>query len=1122
MIFRAFLLALVALMLGVPGACAHAADAPQLKSVQVSPSGGVLLARFGSNVASVKAGATVAINGGEPIALSDPAYDASSNSDWVWWPLGPRRVEVALDDDDATPAGTWGVRDSSNTAFDPGYYQFANSRFRQSVDPAATATYKHTMPAPGRYRLSAGIVWLYGPDRTTAQTYTVSDGQGEVGKFVVDMTKPPSWDRVDNLVRLHDLGRVTLRDTTLSIAVSNGATAGVLATDALYLELDLPPPVAPGDKVTFTAPAGTVTTTAGDVGETTSAPVAHTTDDVWFPYDSTRKPAMAVGYNKTFDEYDFGSRTYANRWMATTGWKPITGTIATDDRGNLTAITGTAGTLLWSPFGGSDEVAAWPNAPLSGTAVIRFHNPLGAADPGCVLSLTQSPGYTFGRAWTGVPDADGKYTLKIPFTHPDFVPLGQATVPYYDQNTYEVALKTTNIITDVEFYIEEETPAGYPSMTHPAAIERFKDRGFGCLRFLDSMAGNSPNTVEYEDWPPSGVPGFWWHNSAEVAGGHRNLVDVGLASIAPVDSGDMARWCRKANGVGWVKATTAAPHGLKTGQRPVCRGPKWPDTSDLAFDSNIPDGSKVDLGHFQCVVTGPTTLLIQVSCPSGDQTRIAGTATLGASHTLAGYRLQMSYDPVVPYADLMTFARECGFGPWVVVPHLMSDAGIAAMADATLAGIPAGTKVRVEYSNEPWNIADAFQQQSYFDAHQYRLAYLNSAGTPEPERSDPTGATRVVPRDWMECYCHLAANAHRIFRERFVAAGRPAEDVVRVMGSQAAWPGFPTQSIANYAFEHRITFDELAIENYCGSAPANTGSYATATTAAFDRLDADGLIDVLGIGELLGGREKKYRAHRAVLDGADSVAGTPFAGYFAGVKLVSYEGGITVVTGDTSEGGRRLLQLAHRTYRHPRMYRYELARLQNLDVNCGCTLSVRYNADKTDSVGGIVTWCEWPLYNGPVGTGAPGENRNPWDVWSHRAQTAGAMRTWAAAALAGGPPPPPPPPVTPVAPDTIGDRIAEAEAAADELRRALADADAATKAWAESEAALRAKVDAARDRVARASAGLTAGLAKVGPAYRKDKEGEGMSVYLPDGDGKGKVKTIRPVAPTTAVPAQSK
>jgi hypothetical protein len=142
---------------------------------------------------------------------------------------------------------------------------------------------------------------------------------------------------------------------------------------------------------------------------------------------------------------------------------------------------------------------------------------------------------------------------------------------------------------------------------------------------------------------------------------------------------------------------------------------------------------------------------------------------------------------------------------------------------------------RVEYSNEPWNIAASFLQQGYFDAHQHHLAYLDSIGTPEPEPSDPTGATRAVPRDWMECYCHLAANAHRIFKAKFDAAGRSA-DLVRVMGSQASWPGFPTQSIANYAFEHHIAFDELAIDTYSGSAPAQTGSYATDATAAYDRL----------------------------------------------------------------------------------------------------------------------------------------------------------------------------------------------------------------------------------------------------------------------------------------------
>jgi hypothetical protein len=32
---------------------------------------------------------------------------------------------------------------------------------------------------------------------------------------------------------------------------------------------------------------------------------------------------MAVGYNKTFDQYYFGSRIYADRWPATTGWHPV-------------------------------------------------------------------------------------------------------------------------------------------------------------------------------------------------------------------------------------------------------------------------------------------------------------------------------------------------------------------------------------------------------------------------------------------------------------------------------------------------------------------------------------------------------------------------------------------------------------------------------------------------------------------------------------------------------------------------------------------------------------------------------------------------------------------------------
>jgi hypothetical protein len=1116
-ILRILLLALIAL--GVPGACARAADAPQLRSVQVSPSGNVLLARFGSGVAAVKAGASYSVGGGDPVALSDPMWDASSNSDWIWWPLGPKRVTLAIDDNtDATLTGTWTNKDGSNTAFEPGYYQFAGSQFSQSADPAAKATYKRELPAPGRYRLSAGIVWLWGPDRTAAQTYTVSDGQGVLDKFTVDMTKPPSWDRVDNLVRLHDLGRVTLRDTALTVVISNGASTGNLVTDVLFLESDPPPAVNPGDKVTFTAPAGTVTTAAGAVSAVEAQAVTLTTDADWFPFDPARKPTMEVGYNKTFDVYDYGSRTYADRFRSSTGWLPVSGTFNVDDQGHLTAVDGRVKALLWDALGAGDDMANWPNAPESGTAVFRFRNPLGATDPGCVLANDSGAPYTFGaRQWNPIPGADGKYTLKVPYSRPAFVPLGQAKTPHAPMYTVAASLQTTKVITDVEAYIEEETPAGYTPLTNPIAIERYKGRNFGALRFLDSMNGNGPQTTEYADWPThAAVSGRWWGNPGEQPTGKPPTLNIGLASIAPIDADDILRYCRKANFSGWIKATTAAPHGLVTGQRPDVRGP--PD--GLIFDSNVPDGTgkfyPVQLTANQCIVTGPTTLLIQVYFGRGGAPEVPGPPTLGAAHDLTGYSLRVNRDQVIPYADLLTFARECGVPPWVIVPHLMSDAGIAAMADASLAGVPAGTRIHVEYSNECWN--NGFPQMQFFDSRQYYFTYLKSVGQSPPELSDPTGATKVDPRDWMECYCHYAANARRIFQGKFAAAGR-GDDLRWVWGSQAGYANFPTWSICNYAFEHHIPFDgrdELTIDTYVNSIPAQTRQYAVDPTPAYDRLDPDGLIDVLGVAELLGGRDKVFAAHRKVLSGYDSYTNARFGDYFSAVKLTSYEGGITEAVGPTSDAGRRRIQLVHRTFRSPRIFRFDLARLQNLDVNCRCSLAVRYNGDKTDSLQGDVSWCEWALYNGPVGTGAAGENANPWDAWAHKAQTAGAMRAFAS----GTAPPPVKPvdpgkPVDPVTPaaGTIDVLAAEVEAATAELAKAQAAADAA---WAP----VAVKLGAAKARMAKASAALAAGLGKVGAgaAYRRDAKGEGMTVFLPD--TAGTVKTLRPVPTTTAVPGK--
>ena len=198
-----------------------------LSSVQVSPSGNVLLVRFGSNVSAVTSGATLTVNGGSPITLTDPLWDSRSNSDLVFWPLGPTQSYTVIDDStdsNATSTGSWVNKNNTNTVIDTGYVLLVNAQFHETTVPTDTATYTKTMPAAGRYLLRAsGLVWLWGPDRTTEQTYTVSDGSGVVATFVVDMTAQPSWDWNDQFIRYHDLGYVTLRDTSLSVVVSNGS-----------------------------------------------------------------------------------------------------------------------------------------------------------------------------------------------------------------------------------------------------------------------------------------------------------------------------------------------------------------------------------------------------------------------------------------------------------------------------------------------------------------------------------------------------------------------------------------------------------------------------------------------------------------------------------------------------------------------------------------------------------------------------------------------------------------------------------------------------------------------------------------------------------------------------------
>lgn len=134
-----------------------------------------------------------------------------------------------------------------------------------------------------------------------------------------------------------------------------------MAIDGLLLILAPLPAVGSGDTAVFDAPSGTFTTVAGSVDTITAAPVSLTTDADWFPFDPDASRTMQVGYNKTSDEYYNGSRIYADRFKASSGWINYTGTTTLDSNGELTGISGNAYIYLWAtPYAGDDLVRGRP------------------------------------------------------------------------------------------------------------------------------------------------------------------------------------------------------------------------------------------------------------------------------------------------------------------------------------------------------------------------------------------------------------------------------------------------------------------------------------------------------------------------------------------------------------------------------------------------------------------------------------------------------------------------------------------------------------------------------------------------------------------------------------------
>jgi hypothetical protein len=523
--------------------------------------------------------------------------------------------------------------------------------------------------------------------------------------------------------------------------------------------------------------------------------------------------------------------------------------------------------------------------------------------------------------------------------------------------SHTIALRTGSVITNVAWY-EDTLPSTWSKYTHPIPFERLSGHGFATVRFLDSYQSNNSNIVEFADFPdPANV-------SVAISNTARSIA---AQSIAPVDtsaadSDNALKWFGNSKYNGVVKVTTAQPHGFQLGQfiSVTCSPDSYP-ASMAGYNLHFS-------GYRLAVPLTATTFLMVCS----DRRQRRSVPWHGPAHAGGTPDAHDELGPLHARRSAVCRLRPAlqGDGCRRLVQCAAVGLGCVCQGDgeAVRDGTPAGMKHRVEYSNEPWNFV--FVQNHYFQTMKVHNDWLKAQGQ-----------TTADPANELQWYTLRAGQVHQIFKDVFTAAGR-GDDIVRVMGSQGGNPGV-TAEIAAYAHRAKIAFDELAIGTYQG-----LGSWAVDATPAFDRLDVDGVIDVLACVALRGGWPGIFVWHRENLD-------RDTGGDFAAVKIVSYEGGWDDFSGN---GSTRQVQRAHALLRHRRMRPLELAQLQHWE-SCGCTLHVKYSLDLTSAAQGTNGWIDFPRFDGPVGTGDGSDgqydNRNPFDLTKIVSTTGKARREWA-------------------------------------------------------------------------------------------------------------------------------
>ena len=299
----------------------------------------------------------------------------------------------------------------------------------------------------------------------------------------------------------------------------------------------------------------------------------------------------------------------------------------------------------------------------------------------------------------------------------------------------------------------------------------------------------------------------------------------------------------------------ASPHGINSGQALNMYG-NWP-VFTFSDGQQSWGGSPVSSGKAFYMVTGPNTV---VGYLPGTENPFV---TLNSTYSLDGTcRIGSSWpdSPAIPveYAALVT-GRIKGCNLHINVPHAASDSLVDAIAIWVRDNFPAGRKVYVEYTNEPWNY--------YFDNF---LMLKNISIWLYPATS----------YGW-EFYMLRATQIWQRFRSRFNDSGRNrSAEIVGLINSNK-WDSAGVAQKLEFAKSLGVPIGVVAFAVYTGF---DTG---TATQTAFWQYDDEQAIDIYC--HDLYYNTTVYPSIMAAMNGVVSAYNQK---YGENVMLYGYEGGV--------------------------------------------------------------------------------------------------------------------------------------------------------------------------------------------------------------------------------------